>query len=101
MSARVVYIGDSMQASGLALSGVRVFTPPAAREDIWDDFKQVRDDADLILISEAYAALLGPRLVHFQQQVTIPPILSIPAADQKTAPVRETIKAARASLGLS
>ncbi len=101
MSARVVFIGEKLQASGLALSGARVLTPGASADAIWDDFIQARDDADLILISEAYAALLGARLVRYQQQVTIPPVLSIPAPDQKTAPVRETIRAARASLGLS
>lgn len=101
MSARVVFIGEKLQASGFALSGARVLTPVASADAIWDDFIQTRDNADLILISEAYAALLGPRLVRYQQQVTIPPVLSIPAPDRKAAPVRDTIKAARASLGLS
>lgn len=101
MSARLVFIGEKLQASGFALTGARVLTPPVSADAIWDDFVQARDDADLILITEAYAALLGPRLARYQQQVTMPPVLSIPASDQKTAPVRETIKAARASLGLS
>lgn len=101
MSARVVYIGEKLLASGLALSGVRVFTPPAQAEAIWDDFSQAQAYADLILISSDYAGLLGSRLEHVQQRQPVPPVLRLPAADQRTAPVRETIQAARASLGLS
>ena len=101
MSARVVYIGEPLLASGLALSGVEVFTPPASADAVWEDFDQAQAFADLILISTEFAALLGQRLLRHEQRKPVPPVLRLPAADQQTAPVRETIQAARASLGLS
>ena len=101
MSARVAFIGDSLLASGLALSGVQVYTPPAEAAAIWEDFKQARANVDLVLISVDYAELLGEQLVRFETRTPIPPVLRLPAANQSTAPVRKTIQAARTSLGLS
>ncbi len=101
MSARVVYIGEKLLASGLALSGVEVFTPPPQADAVWEDLDQARTYADLILLSAEYAELLGQRLRHFEQRNPVPPVLRLPAAEQRSAPVRETIQAARASLGLS
>lgn len=101
MSARVVFIGDQLLASGLALSGVQVFTPPAEAGPIWDAFNQAQADADLVMISTDYAELLGRQLERFEKRTPIPPVLRLPAADQATAPVRSTIQAARVSLGLS
>lgn len=101
MSARVVYIGDNLQATGFALSGVQVFTPPARAEDIWKDLEQASDFADLIMLSDQYAQLLGSRLLGHLQRFPIPPVLRLPASHEHSVPVQETIKSARASLGLS
>lgn len=101
MSARVVYIGERLMASGFALSGAQVYTPSAQEDEIWRDFDQARETADLILISDLYAQLLGPRLARHLQQVSIPPVLRLPAADEQVVPARETIKSARMNLGLS
>ena len=101
MSARVVYIGEKLLASGLALSGVEVFTPPPQPDAVWEDFDRVQAYADLVLISTDFADLLGQRLTRFEQRKPVPPVLRLPAAEQQSAPVRETIQSARASLGLS
>ena len=80
---------------------MQVYTPTAEAEAIWRDFKQAQSIADLILRSADYAAVLGSRLQRAQQLTPVPPVLRLPAADAATAPVRETIQEARASLGLS
>lgn len=101
MSARVVYIGDKLMASGFRLSGASVFTPQAHADAIWSSIEQARDSADLILISQAYASLVAARLAHFQQKTPIPPVLCLAEAGEQTVPARATIDAAKISLGLS
>lgn len=101
MSARVAFIGEALLASGFALSGAQVYTPPAKADAIWNEFEQVREQADLILISEAFAEQVRERLNRYQQFNPVPPVLCVPALNQREAPVRATIQAARASLGLT
>lgn len=97
----MVYIGGKLLASGFALSGVQVYSPPAQPDAIWNDFQQAQEGADLIMISQIYAQLLGARLVRYQQRKPVPPVLCLPEVDSQTTPVRKTIYDARASLGLS
>lgn len=101
MTARVVYIGDSLMASGFVLSGARVFKPQAEADAVWGSFLEASEDADLIMISETYARLVSARLERYQQKTAIPPVLKLPETGKNTSPVRATIQAAKTSLGIS
>ncbi len=101
MSARVVYIGDKLMASGFRLSGASVFTPQARADAIWSSVEQARDSADLILISQPYATLVAARLARFQLKTPIPPVLCLAEAGEHTVPARAAIDTAKISLGLS
>jgi len=101
MTTGLVYIGDKLMAGGFALSGASVITPQLQADAVWSSFLKAREDADLILISEAYSRLIAERLEDYQRQNTIPPILSLPETGQQTSPVRSTIQAAKTSLGIA
>ena len=101
MSARVIYIGEEILATGFALSGARVMTPEPEEREIWSALEQAQKSADLVLLSDSFAQILGTRLLSHLQRLPIPPVLRIPEAQGQTAPVRETLELARASLGLS
>lgn len=97
----MVYIGERLLAGGFSLSGAQAFTPPAEPDAVWEVLRQAQAYAGLILLSQAYADLLGRRLSRYQQQYPLPPVLCVPAQGQQRTPVRETILAARLSLGLT
>ena len=101
MSAHVVFIGEQILATGFALSGAQVMSPAPREDEVWNALELACESADLVLITEPCAQLLGSRLVRHLQRQPIPPVLRIPEAEGQTAPVRETLKFARASLGLS
>ena len=101
MSARVVFIGERILATGFALSGAQVMTPAPREAEVWNAMELACESADLVLISGSFAQLLGDRLVRHLQRKPIPPVLRVPEAKGQRAPVQETLKFARASLGLS
>jgi vacuolar-type H+-ATPase subunit F/Vma7 len=101
MTARVVYIGDKLMATGFRLSGAQVFTPKAQADSVWSSFQLASENADLIMISQSHAGLIAARLNRYQRRTPVPPVLCLPEAGEYTTPARATIAAAKISLGLS
>ena len=101
----VHYIGGNTVSLGAALVGARVHSPAPDAATILDVLQAARNAADLVLIEEELAFIVGKDLDDLVNEHAYPPILVLPGDIQTDAhrseTVRGTIERARAILGMT
>ena len=92
-----VFIGDEISAAGYRLAGLQVRTPTA--EDLPEVIHWACQQAPLVLISSAYAALLPKADTERLLSQVSPPVVLVPEIGS-TQPGRELAMRMRAQLGV-
>lgn len=82
---RIAFIGDELTAAGFRLAGIRVFTPSS--EDFVTLYETLREEAELLLLTESYARLIDAARRQQDQQAVSPLLLVIPDVARRSAPV--------------
>ena len=96
--ARVYYIGDEATAAGYRLAGTEVRVPSA--EELPDAFRRAcASDADLVLLSAQFAAMLPPEDLDAALLGDRPLVSVVPDAHGRHAPP-DVERAVRLALGI-
>jgi vacuolar-type H+-ATPase subunit F/Vma7 len=98
---RVCYIGDAVAAAGFAIAGVRVHSPAAQPDVVWELIVREREANDLLIVDADIVAGIGDRLEALLTAQPVPPILVVPALVGDAPYVDTSMAAARRALGLS
>ena len=100
-TARMVYIGDTVTAAGLALAGVRAHVTPPQAEAVMRALDALRGEADLVILDQTCASAIEPSLQEIVRDRPQPPIVVIPSMDGDESGHSLSAESARRLLGLS
>lgn len=93
-----VFIGDELSALGFRLAGVQCHSPPQGQALAL--FRELRELAQLILLTEEVAKTLPPDLLRRTQLAGYPLVLVIPDIQQRVLPP-DRVAAVRKQLGMA
>jgi vacuolar-type H+-ATPase subunit F/Vma7 len=99
--ARIVYIGDRVTASGLALVGVQPHVTEPRAEAVEQALYGLRGDADLIILDQACARVVATQLQQIVLDQLQPPIVVLPSIDGAESADNRIAESARRLLGLA
>jgi vacuolar-type H+-ATPase subunit F/Vma7 len=100
MSLRFSHIGDPVSALGFALIGAQRFSPELNPSAIVQALDKARSESDLVLIENAYAALVDDYLHTTVIANPVPPIVVVPRLDQDDELSDFSVREARIVLGI-
>ena len=97
---RFSYIGDPLSALGFALIGAQRFSPELTSSAVAQALDRARNDSELVLIENAYAALIGEHLHTTIIAEPLPPIVVVPCLHQDDELSDAGVREARTVLGI-
>jgi vacuolar-type H+-ATPase subunit F/Vma7 len=100
MPLRFSYIGAPLSALGFALIGARRFSPERNASAVVQALDEARKDSDLVLIENAYAALIDEHLHATIIGEPVPPVVVVPCLYEDEELSDASVREARAVLGL-
>ncbi len=98
---RLCYVGEPVTATGFALIGASVHTPPVEARLVWPLLLKLRAHTDLLLLNRAHAECVASQLARLLNEAPLPPVLVLPGMDRDEQPLSEITEAARRILGLA
>ncbi|MDH3712874.1 MAG: V-type ATP synthase subunit F [Gammaproteobacteria bacterium] len=100
MSLRFSYIGDPLSALGFALIGAQRFAPERSASAVAHALDEARNDSDLVLIENAYAALIDEHLRTTIIGEPVPPVVVVPCLYEDDELSDASVREARAVLSI-
>ena len=97
---RFSYIGDPLSALGFALIGAQRFSPKLNPPAVVQALDEARSDSDLVLIENAYAALIDEHLHTTIIGEPLPPIVVVPSLHQDDELSDASVREAGVVLGI-
>lgn len=101
MTPRFSYIGDPLSALGYALLGARRLSPDLTPDAVVEALREARDGSDLVLIENAYAALVRDHLRSVVVADPLPPIIVVPCLHKDDQLSDASVREARGVLAIS
>jgi vacuolar-type H+-ATPase subunit F/Vma7 len=98
---RLAYVGDALTARAFALAGSYALVPVGEAQAVWDSLTDARARADLVVLSQAHAEIVRPRLEALLLADPVPPVVTLPDFSGNLAAERDAVGLACRLLGVA